>query len=150
MEHENQLISHLPTTFLEQAGPQQCMLLKMRTVTSHRKNVPPFLAGVKFPVWTISEELYAVVHERVCVHTAGDEDGQQAGRATHSQKSQLGDLAGAVEGEEGDGARGHLYQAKDHLGQIDVHSKVRNVESQTIIHEHVGEPEMDGNKQKTV
>lgn len=78
------------------------------------------------------------------VHTAGDEDGQQAGRAAHGQESQLGDLAGAVEGEEGDGARGHLHQAEDHLGQIDVHPEVGDVERQAVVYEHVGEPEADG------
>lgn len=82
------------------------------------------------------------------VHTAGDEDGQQAGCATHSQESQLGDLTGAVEGEQGDGACRHLHQTKDHLGQIDVHSKVRNVERQAVVHEHVGKPEADGKREK--
>lgn len=78
-----------------------------------------------------------------CVPTVGDEDGQQAGWAPHGQESQLGELAGAVEGEQGDGARRHLHQAKDHLGQIDVHSEVWNVQRQAIVHKHVGEPEAE-------
>lgn len=81
--------------------------------------------------------------------TVGDEDGQQAGCAAHSQEGQLGDLAGAVEGEQGDGACGHLHQTKDHLGQIDVHSKVRNVERQAVVHEHVGKPETHGEKEES-
>lgn len=80
------------------------------------------------------------------VHTTGDKDGQKACCATHSQESELGDLAGAVESEQGDGASRHLHQAKDHLGQVDVHSKVRNVERQPVVHEDVGKPETDGEK----
>lgn len=78
------------------------------------------------------------------VRTTGDKDGKKACRATHSQESQLGDLAGAVECEQGDGACRHLHQAKDHLGQVDVHSKVRNVERKPVVHQHIGKPETDG------
>ncbi len=80
------------------------------------------------------------------IHTTGNEDGEQAGCATYSQKSQLGDLAGAIKSEQCDGACRHLHQTKDHLGQIDVHPKVRNVESQAVVHEHVGKPDTDGKK----
>lgn len=73
-------------------------------------------------------------------YTAGDEDGQQAGGAAHCQKDQLGELPGAVEGEEGDGACWHLDQTEDKLGQVDVHSKVGNVEGQAVIDEDVDEP----------
>lgn len=58
------------------------------------------------------------------VCTVRYEDGQQTGDTPHSQEGQLGDLAGAVEGKEGDGAGRHLHQAKDQLGEVDVHPKV--------------------------
>lgn len=83
-----------------------------------------------------------------CVHTLGDKDGEQTGHAAHSQESQLRDLTRAVEGEEGEGASRHLHQAKDQLGQIDVHFKVGDVQRQSVVHQHVGKPETDGGEQK--
>lgn len=77
------------------------------------------------------------------VRTTGDKDGKEACCATHSQESKLGDLARAVEREQGDGAGRHLHQPKDHLGQVDVHSKVRNVERQPVVHQHVGKPQVE-------
>lgn len=74
------------------------------------------------------------------VHTTGDEAGQQAGTTAHSQEGQLRDLAGAVECKQSDGACRHLYQAKNHLGQEDVHSKVWYVERQAIVNKHIGKP----------
>lgn len=73
--------------------------------------------------------------------TCGDEDGEQAGHAAHGQEGQLGDLARAVEREQGDGAGGHLHQAEDHLGQVDVHAEVGDVEREAVVDEDVGEPE---------
>lgn len=91
------------------------------------------------------EEAQSTVNaeETLWVRTLGDEDGQQAGGAAHRQECQLGDLAGAVEGEQGNGACGHLDQTEDHLGQVDVHSKVRDVERQAIVDQDVDEPEAE-------
>lgn len=52
----------------------------------------------------------------------------------------MGVLAGAVEGEKGDGSRRHLNQTKDHLGQIDVHPEVGNIERQAVVDKDVDEP----------
>lgn len=83
-----------------------------------------------------------------CVLTVWDEDGEQAGRAPHCQESQLWDLTGAVQGEQGDGACGHLDQTKDHLSQVDIHSKVRDVEGQAVVHEDVDKPEHEGRRRR--
>lgn len=80
--------------------------------------------------------------------TAGDKDGQEARGAPHGQESQLGDLAGAVEREQGDGESGHLHQAEDQLGQVDVHPEIRDVEREPVVHKHVGEPESKGKKER--
>lgn len=89
--------------------------------------------------------LYAV-HQSVSVGlTAGDKDGEQTRRAPHSQEGQLGELAGAVEGKQCDGPSRHLHEPKDHLCQIDVHPKVRNVEGEAIVHQHVHKPGTSAN-----
>lgn len=81
-------------------------------------------------------------------HTAGDKGGQEARGTPHDQESQLGDLAGAVDREQGDGESGHLHQAEDHLGQVYVHPEIRDVEREPVVHKHVGEPESEGNEER--
>lgn len=73
-------------------------------------------------------------------HTIRNEDGQQAGQASHSEEGQLGYPPGAVQGKQGDGPGRHLHQAKDQLGQVDVHPKVRDVQRQAVVDQHVDKP----------